>query len=70
MLGTECEDDEREGSTGGWGGGGGWKIEKYFIWKILSWLCMTSETSEVPLVWNEIKNVPALYKCQIKFIKK
>ena len=28
------------------------------------------ETSEIPLAWNQMKNVPASLKCQIKFIKK
>ena len=31
---------------------------------------MASETSEILPVWIEMKNVPALYKCKIKFLKK
>ena len=31
---------------------------------------MASETTDISLAWNEMKNVPALYKCQIMFINK
>ena len=61
---------DQKGRPGAGREGGGGKNEKHLSWKILCRLCMASETTDISLAWNEMKNVPALYKCQIMFINK